>query len=329
MNVSPFVAVIDSTVQHFFKKHNISKQDQAPYHKAIAAEMPKHIKNLLTRKKEGYPTPQNTVIAYTLQVLNNVQDIQWWSKQNVSLLDKYAYLLNHTVQKRNPQGTDNIHAQLVIDLAKDLLIEKIHHDKIRFDGRSRFKTTFYSVIENAVKDSERSLKTRPKTQPLETEKVDWINTFATDLSEEQLAEFANQLLVYLPQVLPNKVLQSKWLCCLLIHSRISLNADLIQTLFPDSPEEIVQTIISDFGAAYPTMSMDDLWLKMLDHACLLSEKQCKLRTLKSWLNTNNATIISRMVHRPLPVSSTAQRKAIYDFLAVLLHHIFAKKNLEP
>ena len=142
----------------------------------------------------------------------------------------------------------------------------------------------------------------------------------------QLSYYADAFLAHLDMMFPLKQEKGKFLFCLWVHFQVPITQAMLQKFFPKVNNSIYKEIIHNCSKPRAKGFMDEMWQNMLKYSLVLTGEKYQLRTLQQYLQSTKLEIVERITKRSIVLTSSKQKKAIDDFLAMIVRYIYIKQN---
>jgi len=286
------------------------------------------VSQALSRKAESISSkPQNVirliVLDYCKKILNNHEDIVLLNAKSQVLIEKYQYQTLSIIKKYELEGTlDDRDVGYMLEDVNGKLSEKLIKNTLsQYKKGVLFRTYFYKITENVIKDELRKKAVRIRTKELDAAAYEKPGQTTHSNIALYASTFGNLL-----RILLTKSERRKFELCIKIVYRLVLSKSDIIKDYPFCSKETLEAMLGTFGKPYLDLSKGDLWEHLNENIGKLEDKNQSVRTLKDWVDRHKILIIENIFRKPICLTTVEQKNALDTFMELIVYHFYKKTD---
>lgn len=252
---------------------------------------------------------------------NQAEDIELLHTEAYKLILKYQPMIYHIVHKQSQKGESldsNLQADLIANIQAKLL-QKANNGKLtaQFKGDSLFSTYLYRVVYHSMIDEWRKMKRQKSNELPNTDNFQAKNHFGST-SNNANAEYADLIEQHLHRyqtllnMLPTKRCK-RFEFAVKINYEMQLEEADIRVLYADCSRDLLQEILSYFGASYHDLSKVKIFELIGEFLSILEKNSVHAASFRIWFQT----VLNKMkksLFKELPQSDKKTMDAYFEFL---------------
>lgn len=292
-----YYRLIEKVVLAHLEKSAFGKLTYADLLKGVQERLPQHLQHLY--QKQGRQVFFKTLLLESTRMLcHHVEDLHLLQAADSQLVLKYkpticarifAYV--NTDQVRDDQSDD------LIQYVSERLLQKFHSESFRYEeGTAMFRTYFYHVINNAIRDGLRGLRSKKasigsgeilkESHSVDEKSFDMVSN-KLDL-EQQCKLYAQLLTLY---KLPDR---TKFELSAKVSYYLLLKNEDVQAL--NLSEDMKVELLVCFGVNYADKNKDEVWKTLVIFTNLLENKSIGADGLQKWFMRQRNWIVVKILY---------------------------------
>lgn len=287
------VKVVHAHVQASAFSH-LSKSDLLP---VVRQQLYRQLVKLYKRHgKRSYI--KTLILEATRMLCHHAEDLQLLEYQGGQLVVKYKPMIATQVYTYvNKDYLRDDQAEDVMQYVSERLLSKLQSDKIQHQSSGAlFRTYFYQIIDNAIKDGIRRLKSQKATigsgNELKAHHATDSGTFQSVSSKidlEKQCSLYHQLLRQFKELEKCKFELSAKVSCYLVLQEGDVKWVLV------SEEDKVELLVC-FGKNYIHLSKEELWDSLVPFTNAMEQKSVSGNSLYKWFVRRRNVLLARILY---------------------------------
>jgi hypothetical protein len=310
--------LINETVNKFLKCKHLDHTEKALIIEDIEVSLSKKSEQLFSKSASVIKL---TILDLCNSICNNHEDLILLKQKSQLLIEKYQYQTFSIIKKFDREGL--LKGENVSFLLEDIngkLIEKLITNVLdQYQSGVLFRTYFYRITENAIRDELRKKAVRIRMQGLTMDNYKW-----ADIPNDMNIHFQASTFGNLLHVLFSTSDRRKFELSMMVIYRIPLHQSDILCLYPFCTKEITKSILSIFGKPYHRLPKSEVWEALNHYIGLLENKMLSVRTLKDWVESNKIKIMEVLLKRHIDLKTSEQKKAADTYMELVIYHYYKK-----